>query len=138
VEGAPGGWHDLARADYNYWIAPSGAGTGPFTVRLTDTAGHQVTVRGIALDPGAVQDTRALMYGAGTVTAPAPATPVKAATSVKAAAVPASRAPAPRQPAPVPTAASSATARPAAARTPSQAPATRAPAPRRPSPTPSC
>jgi hypothetical protein len=133
----PGVWHDLARAGDNYWIAPSGAGAGPFTVRLTDTAGHQVTVRGVALDPGVVQNTGTLMYGAGTVTAPAPAAPAKAA---KAAAVPASSAAAPRQRAPLPTAASSATAGsatagPAASRIPSQAPATQ---PRAPSPTPSC
>ena len=37
-----GGWTDLARASFNYWIARSGAGPGPFTVRLTDTLGHQV------------------------------------------------------------------------------------------------
>jgi hypothetical protein len=59
------GWLSLARASYNYWIAASGAGQGPFTVRLTDTQGHQVTVSGITLSPGAVQTTGTLMYGAG-------------------------------------------------------------------------
>jgi expansin (peptidoglycan-binding protein) len=58
VESGPGGWRDLVRADYDYWIAASGAGDGPFTVRLTDTAGHRVTVRGVTLDPGVVR-TRA-------------------------------------------------------------------------------
>ena len=57
VQTASGGWISLTRASYNYWIAPSGAGPGPFTVRLTDTDGNQVTVRNIALDPGAVQST---------------------------------------------------------------------------------
>ena len=71
VETASGGWVNLARANYNYWIAQSGAGSGPFTVRLTDTQGHTVTVRNIALDPGAVQSTGTYMYGAGsTQTAP--------------------------------------------------------------------
>ena len=65
VETASGGWVNLARANYNYWIAQSGAGSGPFTVRLTDTAGHTVTVRNIALDPGTVQSTGTYMYGAG-------------------------------------------------------------------------
>ena len=51
VKSASGSWHDLARASYNYWIASSGAGDGPFTVRLTDTAGHQVTAGGITLQP---------------------------------------------------------------------------------------
>jgi expansin len=69
VRTASGGWHDLTRADYNYWIAASGAGDGPFTVRLTDTAGHQVTVGGIALSPGVVQGTGTYMYGAGSASA---------------------------------------------------------------------
>jgi expansin (peptidoglycan-binding protein) len=65
VETASGGWVSLARASYNYWIAPSGAGSGPFTVRLTDTLGNQVTVHDVALDPGAVQSTGVYLYGAG-------------------------------------------------------------------------
>ena len=64
VETASGGWLSLARASYNYWIAQSGAGSGPFTVRLTDTEGNQVTVHNVALDPGAVQSTGVYMYGA--------------------------------------------------------------------------
>jgi expansin (peptidoglycan-binding protein) len=63
---AGGSWNDLVRASYNYWIAQSGAGPGPFTVRLTDAAGHVVTVRGITLSPGVVQDTGTWMYGPGT------------------------------------------------------------------------
>ena len=56
------GWLSLTRASYNYWVASSGAGPGPFTVRLTDTQGHQVTVHGITLSPGAVQATGTWMY----------------------------------------------------------------------------
>jgi expansin len=77
VESASGGWISLARADYNYWIAQSGAGAGPFTVLLTDTEGHQVTVHDVALDAGAVQSTGVYMYGAGSD----PASPASAATS---------------------------------------------------------
>ena len=73
VETGSGGWISLARANYNYWIAQSGAGSGPFTVRLTDTQGNQVTVRDVALDPGAVQSTGVYMYGGGgDPAAPAP------------------------------------------------------------------
>jgi hypothetical protein len=68
-----GGWHDLAQASYNYWIAQSGAGPGPFTVRLTDTAGHVVTVHGITLNPGVVQDTGTWMYGPGSSSTMQPA-----------------------------------------------------------------
>jgi expansin (peptidoglycan-binding protein) len=77
VRTASGGWISLARAGYNYWIAPSGAGSGPFTVRLTDTAGNQVTVDGISLTPGSVQSTDSYMYGAGA----APGTPSAAASA---------------------------------------------------------
>jgi expansin (peptidoglycan-binding protein) len=65
VETSSGGWLSLARASYDYWIAQSGAGAGPFTVRLTDTQGNLVTVRNVALDPGAVQSTGVFMYGPG-------------------------------------------------------------------------
>jgi expansin len=81
VETPSGGWLSLARANYNAWIAQSGAGSGPFTIRLTDTLGNQATVRGIALQPGAVQGTGTYMYGAGSPPPPgttptsAPATP---------------------------------------------------------------
>ena len=87
VEGESGGWHELVRASYNYWVAQSGAGTGPFTVRLTDIAGHVVTVHGITLSPGLVQDTGTLMYGVGTATAaePPPSTAAPSGTASPAA-----------------------------------------------------
>jgi expansin len=82
VETASGGWLNLARADYNAWIAQSGAGPGPFTVRLTDTLGNQVTVRNIALDPGAVQGTGTYLYGGSTaLPPPTPATPAPATSA---------------------------------------------------------
>ena len=81
VQTASGGWVSLARASYNYWIAQSGAGTGPFTVRLTDTEGNQVTVRNVALDPGAVQSTGVYMYGASSDPAPPAAAPASATAS---------------------------------------------------------
>ena len=79
VESASGGWLNLTRTNWDGWIAQSGAGPGPFTIRVTDTLGHQATVGGIALNPGAVQGTGSDMYGAGSspppVTTPPPATP---------------------------------------------------------------
>jgi expansin len=63
VRSASHGWQELVRADYNYWIAASGMGAGPFTVRITDTLAHHVTLTGIGLDPGAVQTTGLDMYG---------------------------------------------------------------------------
>jgi expansin (peptidoglycan-binding protein) len=82
VSSASHGWHDLARASYNYWLAPSGMGAGPFTVQLTDAVGHQATVAGISLTPGVVQGTGRWMYGAGApVAAAAPAGPTAARTT---------------------------------------------------------
>jgi hypothetical protein len=75
------GWLSLGRASYDYWIASSGAGPGPFTVRLTDTEGHQVTVSGITLSPATVQSTGTWMYGGGTTTTPSDAASSLAAAS---------------------------------------------------------
>ena len=61
---SPSGWLALRRGSDNYWDA-SAAGRGPFTVRLTDARGHQVTVRGITLRPGAAQATGTWMYRTG-------------------------------------------------------------------------
>ena len=71
-----GGWLPLWHTDYNHWIDEDGAGVGPFTLRLTDVAGHRAIVNRIALAPGRVQATNVFMYGAR---APALATATKAA-----------------------------------------------------------
>jgi len=77
------GWLTLGRTSWDGWIAQSGAGAGPFTVRLTDTLGNQSTVRGIALEPGAVQTTGTYMYGAGST--PPTASPASVAATSPAA-----------------------------------------------------
>ncbi|MEU0560834.1 expansin EXLX1 family cellulose-binding protein [Dactylosporangium sp. NPDC006015] len=61
-----GGWKALSHTDYNYWIAQNGAGNGPFTVRVTDTAGRRTTLSGVTLTVGTVQRPGA------TAAAPAP------------------------------------------------------------------
>jgi expansin len=77
VSQGSGGWHELSRTTYGYWLASSGAGPGPFSVRLTDSLGHQATVHGITISPGVVQSTGVSMYGAGAVAV----TPTAAATT---------------------------------------------------------
>jgi expansin (peptidoglycan-binding protein) len=82
VQQGSGGWQELARTTYGYWLASSGAGPGPFTVRLTDSLGHQATVNGITISPGVVQATGTSMYGAAAavpVATAAPAAPAKKA-----------------------------------------------------------
>jgi expansin (peptidoglycan-binding protein) len=63
LETAPGRWVKLAHANWNAWIAQQGAGAGPFTVRVTDTLGHHVTIHNVALKPNAVQRSGTWMYG---------------------------------------------------------------------------
>ena len=77
---SPGrGWQALTRTSYGYWLAAAGAGAGPFTVRLTDSAGHQATLTGITLSPGVVQPASVPMYGPAAAMAPAsPAAKAKA------------------------------------------------------------
>jgi expansin (peptidoglycan-binding protein) len=60
---APGHWLKLAHVNWNGWIAQQGAGPGPFTIRVTDTLHHQVTIGDVALKPNAVQRTGTWMYG---------------------------------------------------------------------------
>jgi len=47
-------YYALSRSTYNYWIAPEGMGTGPFTLRMTDELGQTVEQTGIPLTPEAV------------------------------------------------------------------------------------
>ncbi|MGW4909177.1 expansin EXLX1 family cellulose-binding protein [Streptomyces sp. NPDC004270] len=53
-----GGWRQLARTDYNYFLSPNGSGCGG-AIRLTDIYGQQLTINGIALRPDVIQPTRA-------------------------------------------------------------------------------
>jgi expansin len=115
VSSAARGEQELSRASYGYWLAPSGMGAGPFTVRLTDSEGHQAIVTGVILTPGVVQPTRTWMYGAAAPPSsppPAPAATAHRSTSPTPAASPAS-------PATVPAAAAApATGTPAPSRSP--------------------
>ncbi len=52
-------WVPLTRTVYGYWLASSGLGAGPYTVRVTDVTGRTATVPGIALDPMRLQRTSA-------------------------------------------------------------------------------
>ncbi|MEU8311469.1 MULTISPECIES: expansin EXLX1 family cellulose-binding protein [unclassified Micromonospora] len=76
-----GSWRTAQRQDYNYWLIESGAGPGPYEIRVTDVYGHRATAAGIRMLPGQVQRGTARMYGAK----------------------PAARTPAPKKPSPTPT-----------------------------------
>ncbi|MFG1672961.1 expansin EXLX1 family cellulose-binding protein [Micromonospora sp. NPDC049282] len=63
-----GAWRSADRQDYNYWLIPSGAGPGPYQIRVTDVYGHRATATGIRMLPGQVQRSTTRMYGAGAAT----------------------------------------------------------------------
>ncbi|SCE68185.1 expansin EXLX1 family cellulose-binding protein [Micromonospora mirobrigensis] len=58
-----GSWRPTVRQDYNYWLLESGAGPGPYTIRVTDVRGHRATATGIGMAPGRVQRSDTRMYG---------------------------------------------------------------------------
>lgn len=82
VRSGSGSFRKLQRADYNYWLAESGAGSGPFTIRITDVYGRTATAPGITLTPGKTQSTNA--KAAGAATPKKPAAPKPAATRMPA------------------------------------------------------
>ncbi|RKT19846.1 expansin (peptidoglycan-binding protein) [Streptomyces sp. 1114.5] len=53
---AGGGWRQLTRTDYNYFLSPDGSGCGG-SIRVTDVYGEQLTVDGLAVKPDVVQPT---------------------------------------------------------------------------------
>lgn len=53
---AGGGWRQLPRSEFNYFVSADGSGCGG-AVRVTDIYGQQLVTDGIALSPDAVQRT---------------------------------------------------------------------------------
>jgi len=47
-----GQWTELARQDYNYFVAENGMGNSPFTIRVSDVYGHVIEDEGIPLEIG--------------------------------------------------------------------------------------
>lgn len=90
-----GSWRAAQRQDYNYWLIESGAGPGPYEIRVTDVYGHRATAAGIRMLPGQVQRSKTRMYGTN------PATPRP--TPKKPSRTPPSPTPSPSATAPVPT-----------------------------------
>jgi expansin len=55
------GWTALQRTGYGYWVAATGAGPGPYQVRLTDDRGHTATAT-VPLSVGSTVDTGVRLY----------------------------------------------------------------------------
>lgn len=58
-------WIPMARSEDNYWVKDGGVGSGPYTFRILDSQGHQVTLEGIVLAPRQTQNTAVWMYRNG-------------------------------------------------------------------------
>ncbi|MEU8260763.1 expansin EXLX1 family cellulose-binding protein [Micromonospora sp. NPDC048999] len=72
-----GNWRAAVRQDYNYWLIDSGAGPGPYTIRVTDVYGHRATATGLRMLPGQVQHSTVRMYGGASATPSRSATPTR-------------------------------------------------------------
>jgi expansin len=58
-------WRGLTLDANGLWVARSHLGPGPFSIRITDTRGHQAVVARVTLWPGRVIRTRTWMYAHG-------------------------------------------------------------------------
>jgi expansin len=78
VAGPGGSYKSASREDWNYWTLPSGAGSGPFKIKIADVYGHTATLAGIKLSVGKTQKTTARLSrsSSGSVVA-APKAPAK-------------------------------------------------------------
>ncbi|GIF15466.1 expansin EXLX1 family cellulose-binding protein [Actinoplanes teichomyceticus] len=106
VAGSGGSFRTAHRTDYNYWLIDSGAGPGPYKIKITDVYGNSTTVSGIDMRPGVVQKTSASLSGGSSTVAEtaAPATTRSSASPAarksSAPAKPTTAAPSPASPAP--------------------------------------
>jgi expansin (peptidoglycan-binding protein) len=69
VAGSGGGFRKANRTDFNYWIIDSGAGQGPYKIKITDVYGKTSAVSGIKMSPGTVQKTGVRASSASTSSA---------------------------------------------------------------------
>ncbi|MFY1700686.1 expansin EXLX1 family cellulose-binding protein [Micromonospora sp. WMMA1923] len=68
-QGSSGAWRPAARQNYNYWLIDSGAGPGPYSIRVTDVYDNRAIATGIRMLPEQVQRSDVRMYG-GSAAAP--------------------------------------------------------------------
>ncbi|MEU4694255.1 expansin EXLX1 family cellulose-binding protein [Actinoplanes sp. NPDC023714] len=107
VAGSGGGFTKANRTDFNYWIIDSGAGPGPYKIKITDVYGKTSTLSGIKMSPGTVQKTgvRSSSSSSSSSASKKAASPspskVKPSASASASASPAAKKPSPSSAAPL-------------------------------------
>ncbi|BCY05955.1 expansin EXLX1 family cellulose-binding protein [Actinoplanes sp. L3-i22] len=102
VAGPGGSFKSAYRTDYNYWLIDSGAGSGPYKLKLTDVYGNTTTVSGIAMKPGVVQKTSTSVSGRSSTVKSAAKTSSSPAAKKSSPATPASVPPSASSVAPLP------------------------------------
>ncbi|NMO50803.1 hypothetical protein HH310_06305 [Actinoplanes sp. TBRC 11911] len=78
-----GAFRTAHREDYNYWIIDSGAGPGPYKIKVSDVYGRTATLTGITMTPERTQKTTVRLGGT-----PKPAATKKPAKKAAPAATP--------------------------------------------------
>jgi expansin (peptidoglycan-binding protein) len=76
-----GPWTSLTLRPDGYWVAASGAGAGPFDIRITDALGNQAILTSIKLIPGALQRSSVWLYGHTAPASPGPSSTPSATPS---------------------------------------------------------
>ncbi|GAA2521526.1 expansin EXLX1 family cellulose-binding protein [Winogradskya humida] len=69
VKGSGGSFTSADHQDYNAWEIASGAGSGPFQIKMTDIYGNTATATGIKLEPGVKQESSVRFAGGSTTVA---------------------------------------------------------------------
>lgn len=63
VASGSGSFRTAHREDYNYWIIDSGAGPGPYKIKVSDVYGRRATLTGITMSPERTQKTSVRLGG---------------------------------------------------------------------------
>ncbi|KXK62775.1 hypothetical protein AWW66_06670 [Micromonospora rosaria] len=94
-QGDAGAWRTATRHDYNYWLIDSGAGPGPYGIRVTDVYGNRAVATGVRMAPGQVQTSDVRMYGGAAPRAGRSAAPTRSPSPSPSASASASPSPSP-------------------------------------------
>lgn len=68
AKGPGGDWVTASHADFNFWIIDSGAGAGPFQIKMTDIYGNTAVAKNIKMLPEQRQATSVRFTGGSTAT----------------------------------------------------------------------
>jgi expansin (peptidoglycan-binding protein) len=100
VKNSGGSFKTATHTSYNAWLINAGAGSGPFSVKMTDIYGHTATATSIKLQPGKKQTTSVRLTTGAVAKAPTTKATTTAAAKKKKKKASPSPAPAPAKKSP--------------------------------------